>query len=214
MRKRLILTIISLSVSFSGLSQELEKSDTYKFIANFDMRNSVIIKQSVKFNGLKFGLGNSKNRFGIGFYGLRESVFTTNFRVDSLNATDTNKYDFGFISFYYERILYQSKRWEFSAPVHINLGSLQGFYLTNNNVYKKFLDKPVSSLTLSVKSHFKVFRWVGLHGGIGYNFILSSDKRTQSALNDPFYSFGVKFFLGEAWKLTFNKNYRKSPWID
>lgn len=212
---KIIFLIFIVSISFKGGSQsDSPKKDRYKFICNFDMRNSVVIGHSVKFNGLKLGMGNSKHRFGIGFYGLRKPIYTTNNRVDSLDASDTNRYNFGFISFYYERILYQSKRWEFSAPIHLNFGSLKGEYLTLNRKYKKFLDRPVSSLTFSIKGHFKIFRWVGLHAGMGYNVVLGQDKRTRKALNAPFYSFGVKIFLGEAWKLTTSKSYRKSEWID
>ncbi|MGB1041186.1 MAG: hypothetical protein ACPGVD_09960 [Flavobacteriales bacterium] len=210
----LLFIVFSIGMSLAAFSQEEVKKDKYKFICNFDMRNSVVIGHSVRFNGLKLGLGNSKHRFGIGFYGLRRPVITTNRRVDSTDATDTNRYNFGFISFYYERILYQSKRWEFSVPFHLNLGSLKGEYLTTERKYKKYLDEPASSITFSIKSHFKIFRWIGFHGGFGYNLMLNRDRATRKALNAPFYSFGVKVFLGEAWKLTFNKEYRKSPWID
>ena len=213
--KKLVFISFCLLMTFTSKAQsDSTKKDKYKFICNFDMRRSFVIGHSVRFNGLKLGLGNSKHRFGIGFYGLRRPVVTTNRRVDSIDATDTNRYNFGFISFYYERILFQSKRWEFSAPFHLNLGSLQGEYLSKEGKYKKYLDEPASSLTFSVKSHFKIFRWVGLHGGVGYNLMINRDRATRKALNAPFYSFGVKVFLGELWKLTFNKEYRKSDWID
>ena len=214
MRKLVFILIAVCFIQVAFSQTEEVKKDKYKFIANFDMRNSIVIGHSVKFNGVKLGLGNTKQRFGIGFYGLRKPVYTYNNRVDSLDATDTNRYQFGFLSLYYERILFHSKRWEITAPVHLNFGSLKGEYLTTNKKYKQFLDKGVSSMTISVKSHFKIFRWVGLHGGIGYNFILNGDERTKKALNAPFYSFGVKIFLGEIWKLSTNKEYRKSDWTE
>ncbi len=213
--KQLFLIVFGLLLSVLSFCQsDTAKRDKYKFVGTFDMRNSVVIGHKVKFNGVKIGIGNSKHRFGIGIYGLREPVVTYDRRVDSVDATDTNRYNFGFLSFFYERILYRSKRWEFSAPVHLNLGSLKGEYLSTGRKFKKYLDEPASSITLSVKSHFKVFRWIGLHGGFGYNVMLNRDKPTRKALNAPFYSFGIKIFLAEAWKLTFNKEYRKSPWID
>jgi hypothetical protein len=212
MRKTLFILVAVCITQFTFSQSEETKKDKYKFIANFDMRNSFVIGHSVKFNGLKLGVGNTRHRFGIGFYGLRKPVHTFDNKVDSIDATDTNRYKFGYLSFYYEKILLSSKRWELTAPVHINLGSLKGEYLTTSRKYKKFVDRGISSMTFSVKSHFKIFRWVGLHAGLGYNFILNGSKRTKKALNAPFYSFGVKIFLGETWKIATNKEYRKSEW--
>ncbi|MDB4088074.1 hypothetical protein N9544_00455 [Flavobacteriales bacterium] len=213
--RKYIFTILILMCAISVYSQtETVKKDKYKFVASFDMRNSIVIGHSVKFNGVKLGVGNSKHKFGIGLYGLRKPVHTFNNKVDSLDATDTNRYNFGFLSLYYERILFHSKRWEFTAPIHINFGALKGEYLSDKRIYKPFLDKGVTSMTVSVKSHFKIFRWVGLQAGLGYNLIINGDKRTKMALNAPFYSFGVKIFLGETWKIITNKKYRKSEWVD
>jgi|TARA_B110000977_G_scaffold68259_1_gene92621 hypothetical protein len=211
--RRYIFTIVILIYAISAYSQtDTDKKDKYKFVASFDMRNSIIIGHSVKFNGVKLGLGNSRHKFGLGLYGLRKPVLTMDNKIDSLDATDTNRYHYGFISFYYERILFHSKRWEITAPFYLNFGSLKGEYLSDKRIYKPFLDRGVTSVIISVKSHFKIVRWVGLQAGVGYNFILSGDKRTRKALNAPFYSFGVKIFLGEVWKITTNKEYRKSDW--
>ena len=77
-----------------------------------------------------------------------------------------------------------------------------------------FLSENINSLTFSLKSHFKIWRWFGLATGVGYNVILNGDKKAKKALNAPFYSYGIKIFLGELWKLTFNKEYRKSEWTE
>lgn len=212
MRKSLFILISLFTTQLTFSQAEEIKKNKYKFVATFDMKNSVVIGHSVKFNGVILGIGNSKHRFGIGFYGLRNPVHTFDNKVYFINATDTNKYNFGFLSLYYEKILFRSKRWEFTAPGHLNFGSLKGEYLSTNRKYKKFLYKGVSSVTLSVKSHFKIVRWLGLNSRVGYNFILNEDKRTKKALNAPFYSFGVKIFLGEVWKITTNKEHRKSDW--
>lgn len=210
-----IVLLIFVICSFTLYSQKDSAEKTsYKFICNFDMRNSVVIGHSVKFNGLKIGLSNSKHRFGIGFYGLRQPVITKNRNADFIDATDTSRYHFGFFSFYFEKIVLRSKRWEFSIPFHFNLGELRGEYWTTEKNYKEYLKIPASSFTFSVKSHFKVWRWIGFTGGLGYNLMINKGFKTRQALNAPFYSFGVKLFLGEAWKLTTKKTYRKSPWID
>lgn len=210
--KKLAFILFLFSTFSSSAQFDSAMDDRYKFIFNFDMRNSVVIGHTVKFNGVKLGIGNSKHRFGLGFYGLRQPVLTTNRRIDSVDATDTNRYHFGFVSFYYEKIIHQSKRWEFSLPIHFNVGELRGEYWSNEGLYEEYLKIPASSITLSVKSHFKIWRWIGLSGGIGYNLMLNKDFKTRQALNAPFYSFGVKLFLGEAWKITTNKKYRNSQW--
>ena len=213
--KYFLITLFLLIAFIGGYSQDTEqKKDKYKLVFNFDMRNSFVKGNSVKFNGYKIGLGNSKHRFGLGIYGLREPIFTTNAPVDSIDATDTSRFKYNYLSLYFEHIAYQSKRWEISVPLHLNFGNLEADYKTIEGKYKRFLTSPATSLTLSVKGHFKVFRWIGFGSGIGYNLLLVKEKKTRKALNAPFYSFGVKIFLGELWRVSTNKEYRKSDWID
>ncbi len=208
-------------VSFIGFSQDdaelykpEKKKDKLKFIFNFDARNSFVNKQPVKFSGIKIGLGNKKNRFGLGFHQTRRPVLQISQR-DEPTATDTSLFEFGYSSFFYERVLLQTKRWELSAPIHLNFGELVGSYrdTAGNNI--PFLRRNTTSWTFSVKSHFKIWRWFGVAAGVGYNLLANGDTRARKALSAPFYSYGVKIFLGELWKLAVNRNdYRKSEWVE
>lgn len=215
----LYLIIVPFLSTFSQVEADLklpveEKKDKYKFVFNFDNRNSFIIGYKVKFTGIKIGLGNSKHRFGLGFYNTRQPVMRIDDRYDDPKATDTTLFTYGYSSLYYERILLQTKRWELSSPFHLNFGDLKASYIDTAGNGVPFFAQKVNSLTFSLKAHFKIWRWFGLGTGVGYNVILNGDKRAKNALNAPFYSYGIKIFLGELWKLTFNKEYRKSEWTE
>jgi hypothetical protein len=216
-----VFVIFIICLSFSSLVSQVvikeeipkkEKKDKLKFVFNFDNRNSFVIGHKVKFQGIKIGLGNRKYRFGLGFYNTRKAVVRIDDRVDDEAATDTTLFTYGYSSLYYERILFQNKRWEFSAPVHLNFGDLKASYIDTLGNGVPFFSQKANSLTLSLKAHFKIWRWLGVGTGVGYNFMLSGDNRVRRALNAPFYSYGIKVFIGELWRLTFNKEYRKSEW--
>lgn len=191
-----------------------EKKEKLKFIFNFDARRSFIGKNRVRYWGIKLGLGNHKHRFGISLHGLQEPVFREVKRPERPEATDSSYFEYGHSSFYYEPIFYRNRRWEFSGPLHLNFGSLRGSFKDTSGTLVPFLDIGTSSLTVSVKGHFKIFRWVGLGFGAGYNQLLGQNKEARKALSQPFYSYGVKIFLGEVWKLMTKKSYRKSEWVD
>lgn len=209
-----LLAFISNKAQDTTYVQDEPKNGKLKFIFNFDARRSFVGDTKVRYWGLKLGLGNRKHRFGIGFHGLQEPVLRIIERPEDTAATDSSFFDYGQTSFYYEPIFYQSKRWEFSAPVHLNFGNLRGSFRDTAGRMIPFIERGTLSLTFSFKGHFKVFRWIGLGFGAGYNQLLGGDKNARKALSQPFYSYGVKIFLGELWKLTFNKSYRKSEWIE
>lgn len=205
--------------SFSQVEADLQlpverKDNKLKFVFNFDNRNSFVIGHKVKFSGIKLGLGNKKHRFGIGLYNTRKPIIRIEDRIDDLGATDTTLFSYSYSSLYYERIILQTKRWELTTPFHLNFGDLRASYIDTAGNDIPFFSKKVNSLTFSLKAHFKIWRWCGLSTGVGYNILLQGDHRVRNALNAPFYSYGVKLFIGEMWKLTFNKEYRKSKWID
>ena len=221
MKKTLFLYFIFFAglTSFSQVESDLQlpvekKDNKLKFVFNFDNRNSFVIGHQVKFSGIKLGLGNRKHRFGIGLHNTRKPVMRIDDRVDDLDATDTTLFSYSYSSLYYERILLQTKRWELTTPFHLNFGDLRASYIDTAGNGVQFFSKKVNSFTFSFKAHYKIWRWFGVGAGFGYNLMLQGDSKVRNALNAPFYSYGIKLFIGEIWKLTFNKEYRKSEWID
>jgi hypothetical protein len=215
----LFIAFLSFSSVFAQVESEAtltekKKKNKLKFIFNFDARRSFMIGRDVKFSGIKIGLGNKKHRFGIGFYNNRKPVMRIDDRLDRLNATDTTLFDYSYSSLFYERILVRTKRWELSAPVHLNFGKLNASFIDTVGVRVPFYEQETTSMTFSFKGHFKIWRWIGVAAGMGYNQMLGGENQVRRALSAPFYSYGVKVFLGELWKLTFKKDYRKSEWID
>jgi len=217
--------IVCLLLSVYGLSQEdIKSSDEYvkeqkkngklHFILELDARNSFVKGHNVKFSGLKIGLGNKKHRFGLGFYGTREPVIYKDLNRNGEPVEITINYTYN--SLFYEYVFFRSKRWQFSAPIHYNQGRIIGYAknLNDQTVTTNIVVNRANSLVFSVKGHYKVLRWMGFGSGIGYNLVTAGDQEIREGLSAPFYSFGLKIFVGEIWKLTTSRKYRKSEWVE
>lgn len=210
-----ITTLLSAGNTFAQAkeSKKEPKNGKFKLIAGFDARNSFVKGQRARFSGLKIGFGNERHHFGLAFHGTRSPIVVDRRNNNGENIRTT--FDYNYNSVFYEYIFYKSKRWQFSAPFHINTGELNGFnYKIDGNILDTTLFRErANSLTLSIKGHFKVIRWLGLGAGVGYNYVTKAEPEIKQGLNAPFYSFGVKVFLGELWKLR-KKSYRQSEWVE
>lgn len=191
-----------------------KKNGKLHLILALDARNSFVKGHQVKFSGLKIGLGNKKHKMGFGFYNTREPVVYRDINKNGEPVEITINYNYN--SLFYEYVFFRSKRWEFSAPIHLNRGTIIGYSrnLSDETITTAIRVERANSLTLSIKGHYKVLRWIGLGSGVGYNLVTKGDPEVREGLSAPFYSFGLKIFMGEVWKLTTSRKYRKSDWVE
>ena len=227
MKKGVILFVflINLTTSFQGisasvLSDTLKVNDTtrteitkkekrWKVMFSLDARRSFIIGQNVKLGGFKLGLQyDSLHRFGIGLHTLNKDLIRSDITVNESDATDTSNVSFGFgyFSLYYERVIYQKRKWEFSVPVHLGVGSIQTRYQDTAGVYQPWFERPVSPLEVSFKGQYRIIRWLAFGPGIGYRVMLTNDRAVTKAFNGPIYTLQLKLLLGEVYRMIFKKN--------
>ena len=179
----------------------------FKLIFSFDARNSLLVGHPAKFWGVKLGLESESFRFGLGLYGTRNFIRTTNFSSELSGTTDTIFFEYSYLSPYIEPIIFRSKRWDFSAPIHFNVGSVRANVLdTSRILVPLYKSKDFGALTFSLKGHYKIWRWLGIGAGLGYNVALSRDVRIRKSASAPFYSMGVKIFIGEIYRMIFNRD--------
>lgn len=174
-----------------------------KFFLGFDTRRSFISNRDVKIFGLRAGLEwNHRVRLGIGLYGLLSPYLRSYERLnDSTGLLDTiaAPLRFGYLSGFAEYVVVNKKRWELSVPLHLGLGSsrFEGFEAETEGGFL---------LTeLSLQAQYKILKWIGLGGGVGYRWLIIPNNKVQEDFNSPIYIFKIKIFMGEIVKAVFKK---------
>lgn len=214
MRKILLLCFVLIICLFplSGKSQFLGKfgegiAESYrtkpKFIIGLDSRRSFISSRDVSIFGLRAGFELApKVRMGFGFYGLG-TRFVANFAVPSDSVpgqTDIieSRLRFGYFALFWEYVIFQNKRWEFSSPFYIGVGSseFEGVDRTRN---------PIGVSELSIQGQYKIFSWFGIGGGAGYRVLFPSNSAIQETFNSPIYAIKIKFFFEPIYEAIFKK---------
>jgi hypothetical protein len=184
-----------------------EKS-AVKFFFALDARRSFVLENNSKFNGLKLGVTfKEKHRFGVGFYGMQQPVrFVADVDKDSYpTASDTVRFNFSYVSGFYEYVWLKNKRWELSTPAHLGLGNLSFSYMDTASVYRPLFSGGALMTEFTGVAQYKVFRWFTVGTGAGYRMMLLSEKSIRQSLNSPVYLIQFKILFGELYKMTFRR---------
>jgi hypothetical protein len=132
-------------------------------------------------------------------------VLTGQTRSDSLVKAELS---LSFISFNSEYVFYDSKRWQLAMPVGVGLGSSYfGFFENVNGEFKNKRTDEGGVLLFGASGivTYRILRWVGLSGGVGYRLALISNSKVKESFNSPVYILKVRIFMGEIYKSVFPK---------
>lgn len=180
----------------------------WKFMLGLDARRSFFIGAPVKINGLRTGLEyKGVHRFGLGFYGLSKNVVFTNIPVDHPAATDTSSviFNVGYVSIFYERVLFKSPKWEFAIPTEFSAGTITGQFEDSTGIFLPLVQSPFSALTVGFQTKYYIFSWLAPRASVGYRLSFNTSPEVKGAFNRPYYSFGVQILLGELYRAVFKK---------
>ena len=162
----------------------------------FDSRNTFADNERMEIQSVKLGVefGN-KIALGTGYAWLnsRTPVYDVYRFRDGTTGRDTNvtrRLTFGYVRFYVNYIYYRNRRWEFSIPLQVGVGSLGYKYRYGTREVRMqegycFLYEP------EVDVKFKALRWLGIEGDIGYRFLLKNNSFIKHTFNSPLISVGV-----------------------
>jgi len=184
-------------------SVKKSKEANLKFLLNFDSRNSFLLNQKGKLLGLRVGLEFFKHyRFGLGWYLSAQPIPLPS--VYRMEDTLRQNLRFTYSTFFFEYVIYEDFKWEFSASLPIGRGT------GNIDTVSTKYDKPgtqrkgnVGVIAPSIGGHYKIFYWLGIGTGVGYRFVISPEKNVRQSLSAPFYVIKVKLFLGGLYKAIF-----------
>lgn len=174
-----------------------------KFVFNFDNRRTFSNGSPVRLNGIRIGAeyNNIVTKF-IGFYGLREPIVNRRVVNPYTPQQDTvlDYFDFRYTSIGIDYTFYETKKWQFSTPIQVGLGSgdrdvreLDTLTIISSQ------SKGFFPLEIGVSGLYRFYDWVGVGAGIGYRTNLGSFF-SLSAFEGVYYSFGLKVFLGQLYR--------------
>ncbi len=209
----LIVLLSTLNLGYAQFSDSLHKAFTGRksFDFSFDSRNSFMDNNRLSVHSIKVGISFGKKiAIGGGFAWLNANtpVYSKHVFYDNELKRDTElnrQLSLRYLCYYFNYIYYQSKRWEFSIPMQIGFGKL-GYTYEYKGLNKRdeegycFLYEP------QVNVKFKVFRWFGVKGDIGYRFLFQNNNFIKNKFNSPLISFGVFIVWNEIALMTFPKN--------
>lgn len=175
-----------------------------------DARQTLISNTQARLAGLRIGIEYRRvHRFGFGFYGLGDGV-----RLNSLTAIDSSIVDavlnLTYASAYYERVLFFSPKWEWSATIHIGKGEITGFYRREaESTYIPFPTQTVHPWELSTTGYHHLTWWCSLGVGFGYRFMSSTPAEIRPVYNAPVAIARIRIKLGKLVKSFWDEDAKK-----
>ena len=189
----------------SALSDGRTRAD-FKFIFNFDSRNTEAFNRTVKFFGFRFGAQKGNDILAIGFYGLDNPFVDNTITLTDVKGGSTDvRTSLNYFSLTYERILLDTKRWQLSVPVMTGLGNVKVDYLDSANVYRPYAKREVVALETGVRGAFKLWFWLYLQAGIGYRGVTSLDAHVNDHYSGFTWSYGISIKIGRIFEYAKDK---------
>lgn len=179
------------------------------FFLTLDRTSSFVGGKSAATNEIKLGLEFKKKlRLGIGYGKLASDIVVPKTIVSATgkdSSVNAQLYA-SFFTFNSEYNFYDSKRWQISMPVGLSIGSAYFSYFEKQGseyfTRKINKDEIVMAGATGIAT-FRILRWVGLSGGVGYRVALISNSNVKESFNSFVYVFKVRIFLGEIYKTVF-----------
>jgi hypothetical protein len=163
-----------------------------KFQLGLDNRRSFIRDRDVGIIGLRAGLDfEGRARVGFGVYTLSSPFEETLVQKDFLGILDTTRarLRLSYMTAYFGYVLFLTKRWEVSVPVHLGVGDYR---------YTKLRMDPRTYLMTEagLSASYRIAPFIGLTGGIGHRVVLAGGAAIRQSFNAATYSLGIKIWTG------------------
>lgn len=166
----------------------------YKLDFALDARQTIIGSQRTKVGGIRVGLEYRRvHRIGIGFYGLRDGLLNGISGAVVLNGLpqiDSTitwaKLTMSYRSLYYERVMYFSRKLEWSLTTHYGLGKIAGTYVRSGLTAIETLPvQRLQVLEFSTLGYYNLTYWCSVGVGVGYRYIPAASKEIRNVYESP-----------------------------
>ncbi len=200
-----IFCLLSHAQLVDSISEALKHKPKLSF--RFDNRYSFTATTPSKIIAFKIGAEfNDVFKIG-GGYNILQSKITKPFYIESNGVnidTVTSTLKMGYVSYYAEYVFFKNKRWEFSIPIQLGIGNTHFEYHYGDHKFKNNWSV-IINYEASVNGQYKIFKWVGIGAGLGYQLMLKDNPHIDENFNTPIYVIKLKIFIGDIYKSIFPK---------
>lgn len=170
----------------------------WKADLQLDGRWSVINDARMQIGGIRFGLEHKRvHRFGIGFFNWSSAFSVPNPQIDLLANVESVRTNTSYITAYYERVYFFSRKWETAITLHLGAGTIQTSYLlAGEEAFRELDPERVNPVELSTSGFYHLTWWLSFGGGMGYRYMRNSPDAVKEVYNAPVYIAKAKVRLG------------------
>lgn len=179
----------------------------FKMDLSLDGRQTLIGTQRARVGGIRVGLEYRRvHRIGIGLYGLGEGVVLNS--LPEIDSTITwAKLTLAYQSIYYERVMYFSRKLEWSLTCHYGLGTITGNYMRSGVVANEVLpEQRLKVLEFSSLGYYNLNYWCSIGAGVGYRYMLSTAPEISDVYESPVGLLRVRIKIGKLVKSIWDKD--------
>jgi hypothetical protein len=175
----------------------------------FDTYYSFIGNRGADVWGFKAGVTwNTKWKFGAGFNKIKSDIVEEKALPSdevgySIDDTVKSQLYLRYYPIMAEYTFYEKDDWQISSPLCLGYGRSYFEYFDKNNNRRSIYNHGVLVSDIGINAQYKVLKWVGLGGGVGYRFMLVSNPEITTDFSSMVYSIRIKVFLGEIMKTIF-----------
>lgn len=192
--KKAPILFICLLCSVLSWAQTDTKPKYPHFRPTFDLDGKFtwVSNQSAKLFGIRVGAEIDRvNRFGMGYYALKDPVYTTSLSEISpqINRAVLNM---SYSSIYYERVIHYSKKYEWAANIQAGIGRIEGNYVYLNGTSGNYAS-PFQMTELSTTFYRHLTYFISIGGGIGYRQTFNTPQELRPIYNAPIVILKVRF---------------------
>jgi hypothetical protein len=151
----------------------------------FDARQTLVSSTAARIIGVRVGLEHRRvHRFGIGVYALDDEQVVSTLREVDERIEDATL-NISYASLFYERVMYFSKRWEWSLTGHLGRGQITGRYRIPGELVNYEYSQDISLMEGSTTLYYHIFYFMSLGTGLGYRYVTGAPDELQPVYNAP-----------------------------
>jgi len=185
--------------NFSGIPDSIRTALKFKPVltAALDGKNTFITGKGIPLRGLEFGLSfNNRISLMLGYYFLKHPIYGTSI-LNEGTIEEVNYYTrlkLHYISLVTEYTLVKKERWCIYLPVQAGIGkAVKDFYDSESLKIKRI--NRLFPVELSVTGNYRLWKFLGIGGGIGYRNAIGSNIIKDEDFNGITYSLGIKIWF-------------------